>query len=352
MSLDFPNAFPGAAATVTSALKTASRSTGVSYDFLKYMAQRESSMQPMAEAKTSSAAGLFQFIEQTWLGAVKNHGAKHGLGDYASDITQGAGGRFDVADPARRQEILNLRFDPKASAALAGELANDNKRTLEAKLGRDVSSNAELYAAHFLGAGGAAKLLKADAGASAAALLPKAAAANRPVFYDGARARSVGEVMASIARSMGEPAPEVKSAGGGEGAMAVRDIARGNAPGGLFPVAGGPLFDDQGRGAFAAWLTQRGAAAAGVHAAGGISIDAWRVGLGASEQTTDARDSEMSEVSGGPIRVSSRVVEDALHASGAQLSVAALSALMTLDAREMGEPREGRSGITSASKDA
>lgn len=211
MSIDPTSGAAGSKMLVTSALKSAGQSTGVSFDFLLKMAKRESSLNPLAQAKTSSAAGLFQFIEQTWLGAVKTHGAKHGLGEFAADITRSANGKYSVADETRREEILNLRFDAKAASALAGELANDNKRALEAKLGRGVS-NAELYAAHFLGASGAAKLLTADENANAAALLPRAAAANKPVFYDGARARSVGEVMASIALSMGEVRPDGRAA--------------------------------------------------------------------------------------------------------------------------------------------
>ena len=206
----------GSSTIVTSALKSAGKATGVSFDFLLQMAKRESSLDPNAKAKTSSAAGLFQFIDQTWLGAVKNHGARHGLSEFAADITKNANGKYTVADPARRQEILDLRYSADTAAALAGELANDNKAALERKLGRGVS-NSELYAAHFLGATGAATILKADAGASAAQLLPKAAAANKPVFYDGARERSVAEVMTSIAKSMGEAASERKGlAGGGD----------------------------------------------------------------------------------------------------------------------------------------
>ena len=59
---------------VVSALKRASASTGAGFDFLMKMAVRESSLDPTAKAGTSSAAGLFQFIEQTWLGAVKQYG--------------------------------------------------------------------------------------------------------------------------------------------------------------------------------------------------------------------------------------------------------------------------------------
>lgn len=187
---------------VAGALKRAGERTGVSFELLYKMARRESALDPSAKAKTSSAAGLFQFIEQTWLGAVKAHGAEHGLGEAAAAIEQGADGRYRVADPEKRAAILNLRFDPEHAAALAGELVRDNQTALQAALGREVTG-AELYAAHFFGANGAAKFLSAASEAIAADVLPSAAAANRAVFYDGARARSVSEVMASIEKSIG-----------------------------------------------------------------------------------------------------------------------------------------------------
>ena len=200
------------AALVTGAVKRAAQSTGAHFDFLMKMAARESGFDPNAKAKTSSAAGLFQFIEQTWLSTVKKYGAGHGLGDAAAKITRNANGRYTVADPAERQAILNMRFDADKASAMAGELANENKRTLESRLGRAASS-ADLYTAHFLGPSGAVKLLSAASNVKAADLLPKAAAANRPVFYDGARAKTVGEVVASIAKSMGGsmPAPDASS---------------------------------------------------------------------------------------------------------------------------------------------
>ncbi len=191
-----------AKAAVSGALKKAAETTGVGFDYLYRVAVRESSLDPEATAKTSSAAGLFQFIEQTWLQAVKTYGSAHGLGQYAADITAGANGRLGVADAARRQQILDLRFDPEKAAALAGELARENKATLEGALGRAVDA-AELYAAHFLGAGGAKKLLSANAATSAAAILPAAAQANRHVFYDGARERTVGEVVESFRKTIG-----------------------------------------------------------------------------------------------------------------------------------------------------
>lgn len=211
-----------AAAKVSVALKKASASTGVGFDYLYRVAVRESALNPSAKAKTSSAAGLFQFIEQTWLASVKNFGAKHGLSAEAADIVKGANGRFTVADPARRQAILDLRFDADKAAALAAELAQENKKALEGALGRAVDG-AELYAAHFLGPTGARALLSAEAGASAAALLPSAAAANRPVFYEGVRERTVGEVIDSFRTTIGgakTALAEIKSAIG-EGVSAV-----------------------------------------------------------------------------------------------------------------------------------
>jgi hypothetical protein len=203
-----------AAAKVSGALQRASASTGVGFDYLYRVAVRESSLNPSAKAKTSSAAGLFQFIEQTWLASVKKYGAKYGLSEEAGAIVKGANGRFTVADPARRQAILDLRFDADKAAALAAELAQENKRALESALGRAVDG-AELYAAHFLGPNGARALLSAERSASAASLLPTAAAANRPVFFDGARERTVGEVIDSFRKTIGgakAAITEIKSA--------------------------------------------------------------------------------------------------------------------------------------------
>ncbi|MEX6633585.1 lytic transglycosylase domain-containing protein [Hyphococcus lacteus] len=199
------NATSGAA-LVTGAVKRASASTGTGFDFLMKMAARESGFDPNAKAKTSSASGLFQFIEQTWLSTVKKYGGEHGMASSANAITKNANGRYEVTDPAAREKILNMRFDADAASAMAGELANENKSMLETRLGRAVSS-ADLYTAHFLGPSGAVKLLSAASNAKAADLLPQAASANRNVFYDGNRPKTVGEVAASIARSMGGETP-------------------------------------------------------------------------------------------------------------------------------------------------
>ena len=199
----------GVATRVEGAIRHAAARTGVDFSYLFGQARVESGFRPDARARTSSATGLYQFIEQTWLATVQKHGAEHGLGWAASAIDRGANGRYHVADPGTRQAILDLRTNPEAAAAMAAEFAADNGAQLQAKLGR-AAEGVDLYLAHFLGAGGAAKFLRAhDAtpGAPAAAALPEAARANRPVFFrpDGS-ARSFAEIRDRFAAKLGNGA--------------------------------------------------------------------------------------------------------------------------------------------------
>ncbi|HUD31219.1 MAG TPA: lytic transglycosylase domain-containing protein [Novosphingobium sp.] len=175
------------------AIAQAAEATGVDFQYLMAQAKLESSLDPAARASTSSAAGLYQFTSGTWLSTLDRHGAEHGMG-WVSDAIQGGA----IADPATRAQVMSLRYDPQVAALMAGELAADNRADLTAKLGREPDS-AELYLAHFLGSAGAGKFLSAladDPGQSAAAILPKAAAANRSIFFSGGAPRSVGQVMA------------------------------------------------------------------------------------------------------------------------------------------------------------
>jgi hypothetical protein len=184
-------------AVVVAALQRASAATGSDFHYLLGTAMRESSLKPQAQSATSSAAGLFQFVEQTWLGLVKDYGAKHGLGSCAGAIGKDAGGRFRVDNAADRQAILALRNDPQVSALMAGEYAQQTRTEMRNTLGRDVCGG-ELYAAHFLGADAACRLIRMNdstPNATAASVFPQAAGANRSVFYraDGA-AKTVREV--------------------------------------------------------------------------------------------------------------------------------------------------------------
>lgn len=208
---------------VLGAIKSASTKTGVDFSYLMAQAAAESSFNPKARAKTSSATGLFQFLDQTWLQMVKKHGAKHGMGDYAEKIALTKSGRAVVKDAALRHEILNLRKNPEKSALMAAEMAAENGSVLEARLGRKVDAG-DLYMAHFLGAGGATQFLKTLAKApqkNADALLPDAAQANKAVFYDraGGKARSVSDVYALLAGKFSDKALKSFSAAGGDAVM-------------------------------------------------------------------------------------------------------------------------------------
>lgn len=193
------------ASGVEGAIANAARQTGVDFEFLLAQARVESALNPAAKARTSSATGLYQFIESTWLDTMKRHGARFGLGHVADSISLGAGGAAYVGDPARRAEILALRSDPQVAAWMAAGLAEDNAAHLVPILGRQ-PDHGELYLAHFLGAGGAGRFLAAmqdNPQASAAGLFAKAAAANTPIFYepDGTE-RSLAGVMSHLGAKM------------------------------------------------------------------------------------------------------------------------------------------------------
>jgi hypothetical protein len=192
-----------AAPQITGAIRQAAQSTGTSFEYLLTTAKIESNFNPSAQASTSSAKGLYQFIDQTWLGTMKQDGAALGLGRYADAITRTSDGRYAVSDPGMRTAILQLRSDPKASAMLAGALTRNNAALVSSSIRRQ-PSNGELYIAHFLGADGAGKLINGASKyprRSAAAMFPHAAAANHTIFYDSAgRARSVGEVYGRLTR--------------------------------------------------------------------------------------------------------------------------------------------------------
>ena len=208
------DALTGAGNRITSAIRSASQSTGITFDYLLKTAARESSFNPSAKATTSSARGLYQFIESTWLATVKEEGPRYGLGQYADAIERTPGGKYVVRDPAQRAQILKLRENPEVAALMAGAFTSRNSAELSRAIGREPTSG-ELYIAHFLGAAGAKRLLALKArapGAAAADAFPEAARANRSVFYarDGSP-RSANQVYAALTarhdRVPGQPAP-------------------------------------------------------------------------------------------------------------------------------------------------
>jgi hypothetical protein len=200
------NPYPALASTIDPtilrSIRQASQSTSTDFGLLMAQAARESGFRADAKSASSSAAGLFQFVDSTWLDMVHRFGDKYGVGDLAQQISQNSSGKLVVANSSARQKILDLRHDPALSADLAAEYAKQNQTEIAQAIGRPLSRG-DLYMAHFLGAGGATEFLKAlDAKGNtiAAKLLPDAATANPSIFYDSSgRAKTVGEIYQTVA---------------------------------------------------------------------------------------------------------------------------------------------------------
>ncbi len=203
-------AIEGIKGVVEGAIQRASQATGVDFSFLMKTAHRESGFNPNAKSGSSSAAGLFQFVGQTWLSTLKAHGAKHGYARYADLIEKGSDGQYHVSGGSEaHRAVMDLRLDPHASSMMAGEMTSDSAAYLKGRTGRAPTAG-ELYAAHFLGPQGSAKLIEAaerQPGATAAHLFPDAAHANKAIFYPGGQAATVGQVYANLTKTAGSAAP-------------------------------------------------------------------------------------------------------------------------------------------------
>ncbi|WP_052951498.1 transglycosylase SLT domain-containing protein [Devosia soli] len=181
---------------LASALTSAGDRSGVDFSYLLQTAMRESSLNPSAKASTSSAVGLFQFLESTWLQVMKEQGPRLGYGQYAAEITRRSDGSYTVADPARKEAILKLREDPQIAADLAAAFTRSNGEYLRQRFGRNPSGG-ELYIAHFLGAEGAERMFKAgleNPDQLAVNLFPRQADANQAIFYSNGQPRTIREV--------------------------------------------------------------------------------------------------------------------------------------------------------------
>ncbi|MBV7258900.1 transglycosylase SLT domain-containing protein [Erythrobacter crassostreae] len=233
------------ASPVEHAIATAARKTSVDFDFLLAQAQVESSMDPTAKASTSSATGLYQFIESTWLGTMKRHGARFGLGNIADQISTSASGAAYVPDRGQRSAILEMRNDPQIASFMAAGLAEDNRAKLMPIVGREPESN-ELYLAHFLGAGGASRFLTALAqnpNQSAAAIFPRPASANRPVFYEPSGSpRSLAGVMDFLSSKLDRALAMAPSLPSGAALRPDYAVAALSAQRPLYPIANEAVF--------------------------------------------------------------------------------------------------------------
>ena len=142
----------------------------------------ESGNNPNAKAKTSSATGLHQFTEGTWMNMVNKLGLDYTLSD---------------------------RKDPQKSREVTREFTKMNAQKAEQDLGRKPTMT-DLYMYHFAGPTGAPKLLKAPPDAPAIEHASEGAVkANKPVFFHKVNGRytkpkTVEEVIATFRKKFKE----------------------------------------------------------------------------------------------------------------------------------------------------
>ena len=185
----------------------AAQVTNVDPAYMMALADKESSLLPDNKARTSSAEGLFQFVEGTWLQVLRRYGPKHGYAAEA-EVIHLVEGRPAISDGKERERILRLRCDPYLSALMAGKMITTHREILAGKVARDPSFS-ELYMAHFLGLNGAGRfvaLLSDTPDKSAPAAFPRAAKANRSLFFEkreAARAKAKALSLAEVQGRVG-----------------------------------------------------------------------------------------------------------------------------------------------------
>lgn len=194
---------------------------------LMAVADKESSFITAVQAKTSSATGLFQFIERTWLGVIRDFGAKYGYDKEAAEVVPDANDKPSIQDPAERARILDLRRDPYLSAVMAGEMLKRDAARIALKIGRELTLG-EVYLAHFLGPDDAESFLSkvVDKPTSAAAtLLPGPARANRSIFFAGTTGRGRHRKPASLSVAQVHQKFEAMMSARGDRYRDVRSVA-------------------------------------------------------------------------------------------------------------------------------
>lgn len=148
----------------------------------------ESRFKPRAGAGTSSAKGLYQFVNGTWQEMLRKYGGKYGIA------------------PNTHQ------FDARANALMGMEYLKENYAYLQKNAKGANITDTSLYASHFLGAYGAKKFLTSPGAANAADIVGQGAVkANASVFREPTgrrgvygRVRTVAEAMAEIDKRMKE----------------------------------------------------------------------------------------------------------------------------------------------------
>jgi hypothetical protein len=202
----------GVPAFAAGAIRMASEKNGMDFGYMMELAAAESSFIHDIKAKTSSATGLYQFIEATWHFSLRAHGEKYGLAGLSTqvEIYTDAQGRTQarMPNPFVRATTLELRKQAPLSSLLSAEFQLENRGKQSCYVSKTYMTRAGLYLAHFLGAHDAVYFLnemEKNPSRGAATTFPEAAAYNRGVFYvlqngQVIRERSLREVHDLFAR--------------------------------------------------------------------------------------------------------------------------------------------------------
>ncbi|WP_084581935.1 peptidoglycan-binding protein [Sphingomonas azotifigens] len=128
----------------------------------------DGSWNPLSRNPRSSAAGLGQFLSGTWQTLAEQSGT------WLNDVAKARGWLKEngKVDPARRSELLSLRYDPQASILSVADMARNNLQHLESA-GLAVRADSETlakaaYLSHHLGLGDAKKFLAGNIDAARA----------------------------------------------------------------------------------------------------------------------------------------------------------------------------------------
>jgi hypothetical protein len=146
-------------------IRAAAQAKGIDPEIALRIARAESSMSPAAQAKTSTAGGLFQVVDKTW----KEFG--------------GAPGK---------------KLDADENIRVGTDIIAKNAQTLKGFLNRDPRP-AELYAAHYFGPSGAKSFLAAEPGTPMESLFSKEVIKANPNL----KGKTSDQVMASLEKKMG-----------------------------------------------------------------------------------------------------------------------------------------------------
>lgn len=168
--------------TVAGAIREASRVTGVDESILNAIAYKESTFNPTAKAPTSTAKGLFQFLDGTWKLVVNQYGARYGVPKDANP------------------------FDPLSSAIMGGAYLKHEIYPQISKV-RPNPNATDLYLGHFMGPVGGRNWLRNmmnNPNGIAANDFPVQAKANQWVYWDKGtgRARTYAEIYDVFSRGL------------------------------------------------------------------------------------------------------------------------------------------------------